>query len=609
MAKEPEQGRYLSVWSRLHRRKVAQWSIAYGAGAWGLLQGVSFMRDTFDWPRYLQQAATVLLLAGLPIVATLAWFHGDRGEQRVRPSELAILTLLFLAGGALFWRYGHPTGSGSASTATVVGSTATGSRLTANARPAIAVLPFTNLSGDPSQEFFSDGMTEEIGAALAGIRDISVVARSSAFQFKGRNRDSRAIGKELRADYVIEGSVRKAGDRVRINAQLVQTESGLQVWSETYDRRLTDIFEVQEDIARAIAAAMQVPLALRRGERLVPRRDIDVATYQDYLRAKALVRDRQQAKVQEAIAMLNEMVARMPDYAPAWALLALAYAVAPQSPAWFSGVLDEERRIAADAMPKAEAAARRAIELDGNLADGYLALGRIYTLRGDLLRGETTLAKALALDPTRPDTLHGYSNLLAAVGRLEQSLAMARRLLAQEPYVPIYNANAATILWLNGQDAAAIALLEASPPGGSVGIALSWIHAAAGRYDAAADALAKSPEGVFLPGTVETAVRLLRTGPDFIASQRTLPNLGVLRHYYLYLGAPERALDSYEFMVDVHYVPVINLALFWHPSSAPLRKSARFKPIARNAGLVEYWRSQGWPTFCRPVGTDDFVCR
>src|SRR5512134_2563045 len=122
--------------------------------------------------------------------------------------------------------------------------------------------------------------------------------------------------------------------------------------------------------------------------------------------------------------MLDEMVARMPDYAPAWALLAQAYAVAPQSPAWFSGVLDEERRIVADALPKAEAAARRGIELDGNLADGYLALGRIYALRGDLLRGETTLAKALALDPTRPDTLQGYANLLAAVGRLEQSLAI-----------------------------------------------------------------------------------------------------------------------------------------------------------------------------------------
>jgi TolB-like protein len=566
------------------------------------------MRDTFGWPRQLQQAATILLLAGLPIAVTLAWFHGDRGQQRVRPAEFAIIVLLFLAGGGLFWRYGHLAGPGSAPEATEAGPTAPGSHTTAIPHPTIAVLPFTNLSGDASQEFFSDGMTEEINAALAGIRELKVVARTSAFQFKGQNRNIRTVGKDLGATHVIEGSVRRAGDRLRITARLVQTESGLELWSETYDRKLTDIFEIQEEIARAIATAMQVPLGLRRGEYLVSRRDVDVAIYQDYLRAKALVRDRQASKVQAAIAMLEQMVASKPDYAPAWALLALAYAVEPQAPAWFSGVLDEERRIAAAALPKAEAAARRAIDLDGNLADGYLALGRIYTVQGDLLRGDATLASALALDPTRPDTLHIYANLLAAVGRLEESLVMARQLLDQEPYVPIYHANAATILWLNGQDDAAIAVLEASPPGMSVGIALSWIHAAAGRYDDAADALSKSPPGTFLPGTVETAVRLLRAGPGVATSQRPLPNLGALGLHYLHLGAAERAFDFYEFMVDVHYMPVINVALLWHPSSAPLRKAARFKPFARNVGLVEYWRTKGWPTFCRPVGATDFVC-
>jgi TolB-like protein/Tfp pilus assembly protein PilF len=604
----PGEREHRSVWERLRHRKVAEWSVAYVAGAWGLLQGVAFMRDTFGWPRQLQQAATILLLAGLPIAITLAWFHGDRGEQRVRLAEFAIITVLFLAGGALFWRYGHLAGPDSAPAAAEVGSTPTTSHATAISHPTIAVLPFTNLSGDPGQEFFSDGMTEEINAALAGIRELKVVARTSAFQFKGQNRNIRAVGKDLGATHVIEGSVRRAGDRLRITARLVQSESGLELWSESYDRRLTDIFEIQEEIARAIATAMQAPLGLRRGENLVPRRDVDVATYQDYLRAKALVRDRQASKVQAAIAMLEQMVATKPDYAQAWALLALAHAVEPQVPAWFSGVLDEAQPIAEDALPKAEAAARRAIELDDILADGHLALARVYTLQGDLLRGEAALVKALALDPTRPDALHLYANLLAAVGRLEESLVMARQLLDQEPYVPIYSANAATILWLNGQDDAAIAVLEASPPGPSVGIALSWIHAAAGRYDDAADALSKSPQGTFLPGTVEAAVRLLRAGPVSADSHRSLPNLGVLDRYYLHLGAVEQAFDFYEFMVDVNYVPVINLALLWHPSSAPLRKAARFKSFARNAGLVEYWRAKGWPTFCRPVGAADFAC-
>ena len=148
------------------------------------------------------------------------------------------------------------------------------------------MLPFANLSGDASQEFFSDGMTDEITSALAKVANLRVVGRTSAFQFKGQNKDLRAIGQALGATYLIDGSVRKAGNRVRITAQLIKADDGIGLWTDNYDRELTDVFAIQEDIATAIAGALRVPLGLQQGERLVSNRTSDVESYQDYLRGQ-----------------------------------------------------------------------------------------------------------------------------------------------------------------------------------------------------------------------------------------------------------------------------------------------------------------------------------
>src|SRR5262249_55236284 len=157
----------------------------------------------------------------------------------------------------------------------------------------LVVLPFANMSGDASQEFFSDGMTEEITSALAKIRDLRVVGRTSAFQFKGQNQDLRTIGQQLHATHLIEGSVRKAGDRVRISVQLIKADDGTHIWTEDYDRNLTDIFAIQEDIAQAIAASLRVSLGLSLGQNLVNNRKIDPETYyQQYLHANALLNGR-----------------------------------------------------------------------------------------------------------------------------------------------------------------------------------------------------------------------------------------------------------------------------------------------------------------------------
>jgi TolB-like protein len=318
------------------------------------------------------------------------------------------------------------------------------------------------LSSDPEQEFFSDGITEEITAALAKIPDLRVVARTSSFQFKAENRDVQGIGQKLHATHYIEGSVRKAGNRIRITAQLIEAGNGVHMWAENYDRELTDVFAIQEDIATAIAGALRMPLGLKQGQRLISNRSINPESYQQYLHAKALIRTRRGLKpLTDAAALLEQVVADNADYAPAWAALGQAYGYAPYyNPAARYGPFEEWGRFIGVSFSKAEAAARRAIQLDPNLADGYLPLGMVQAGHGPILATEELYSKALALDPNNPEALELYGYLLGGVGRLQESIAMFQRLQELEPFVPAFNANGAVIRWQAGQTDAAIAVLK-----------------------------------------------------------------------------------------------------------------------------------------------------
>ena len=212
------------------------------------------------------------------------------------------------------------------------------------------------------------------------------------------------------------------------------------------------------------------------------------------------------------------------------------------------------------------------------------------------------------LDPDNPDGLHRYANLLAAVGRLKESLSMRLKLQALEPFVPIFSANTAAVQWMSGQNDAAVRTLEGLPPGALRGIFLSELYASQARYREAADAVAAIPSGIFLPGTVEIATSLLRKAPVSVESPRTLPRLGQLSFVYLHIGAPDHALDVRDDEVRAGYIVDNDFARLWYPSYAALRKTERFKTLMRKSGLVEYWRARGWPQFCHPTTSDDFAC-
>ena len=595
--------------AELRRRRMYRIAATYLVVAWLAVQVVNNLSPALRLPEWASSFVVVLLLIGFPVALIFAWVQ-QMPSEGTSPAPNAVLdwTLVgALAVVLLFMGYQQLAPRQSGVEAAREAPTSQGSAMS------LAVLPFSNLSGYASQEFFSDGMTEEITAALAKISNLQVVGRTSAFAFKGQNRDLRVIGQALGATHLIEGSVRKAGDRVRITAQLIRADNGLNLWTENYDRQLIDIFAVQEDIGQAIASALSVPLGLKQGESLVRNRTADLESYDQYLRARALFRARGTANLSQAIAVLDAVVARDPGFAPAWALLAYAIILEGTDDTGY-GRVEEARRILDTARPKADRAAREALRLDPQHAGGYAALARIELTRAKWGESEELFKRALALDANDPETLHPYSSALATEGRLKESLRLRENLRTLEPFVPIYNIATARVMQFNGQSQATIPILQAIPAESAVGFArnlhLARAYAAEGRFSEASDILlATSQQSDANRKALEDAARLLRSAPKAPGAPASLPSLeGELNFAYAFVGAPERAFESAENALDVGDANSNALRSLWHPAFAVTRKTDRFKTLVRMAGLVDFWRERGWPDLCRPVGADDFAC-
>ena len=596
--------------AELKRRHIYRVAAAYAVVAWVLLQLVNNVAPLLKLPDWAGTFFLVALLVGFPVALIFAWILELRAPVALgAPVRGATTRMDFVIAGALavviaLILYEQLTPSpGERAAQRQQASVTTG---TANAAGiSIAVLPFANMSGDAGQEFFSDGMTEEINGALAKVADLHVVARTSAFQFKGQNQDVRSVGQALGASHLIEGSVRKVGDRVRISAQLVRADNGLQLWSENYDRNLTDIFAIQEEIAQAIAVALKVPLGLQQGDTLVRNRTNDLATYDQYLRAKALYRARAN---DQALAILEPLVIRDASFAPAWALLGYAYAaVPPLSPYSVRGPVEEARRLVQTSFDKAEVAARKSIALDSRYAGGLGVLATVQMFSGKWAQAEDLFKQALALDPNDGDVLARYGTGLAAVGRIKEALDNRRRLLTLEPSDPFFRGIAAGVMELAGQNAEAISILEAMAPTSARNVFLGALYAALGRYADSADILLLPSTDQYSRRAVEDAARIIRSAPAKTNAPESLPAVeGLLNFVYAYVGALPRVLESYERYLDIGYFG--NTPGVWNPDYASLRQMERFKAFVRKAGLVDYWRERGWPDLCRPVGANDFVC-
>ena len=275
----------MNLIAEIQRRKVAQWLLAYAAGAWVALQVLGLMVDTFEWPRLVMRIGVLAAFSGSALALVLAWYHGERGAQAAPRNELLALAAVALLGGLLVWKFaGTPPAAPAAQTPTAAAANAPA--------PAddksIAVLPFSNLSGGEEGGLFADGLSEEIINSLTRVPDLQVAARSSSFALRGSTLGATELAAKLHVSHVLEGSVRRAGERVRISVQLIRARDGFNAWTETYDRSSQDIIAIQEDVARSIAVALKTvtdPKALAEMQRVGTR---SVPAFDAYLKGLAL---------------------------------------------------------------------------------------------------------------------------------------------------------------------------------------------------------------------------------------------------------------------------------------------------------------------------------
>jgi len=417
------------AWTRLRRRKVVQWGIVYVAGAWGLLQGLAYVGTAFHWPEQLQRIAILALIVGLPIVLVLAWYHGDRGEHRIGRTELAILTLLFLVGGGIFWLYQRDSDAPANSTreAAAPASVTT----IAAAGPSIAVLPFENRSAKQDDAYFVDGIHDDILTQLSKISALKVISRTSVERFRDTKLPLQDVAKQLGVKSILEGGVQRAGERVRINVQLINAGTDAHLWAETYDRELTaeNIFAIQTELAAAIAGALKAALTPTEKARVaaVPTRNLQA--WEAYQLGNQRLSRRTTTALEDSERYFRQAIVHDPKFALGWTGLAntlslqVFYGSRPQDP----GLHDAER------------AATRALELDPNLAEAWAVAGSIAESQLRLDRAEQMLQRAIELNPNYAPAHHWLSMNLANLGRREEALAAAERAVMLDPLSAIIN--------------------------------------------------------------------------------------------------------------------------------------------------------------------------
>lgn len=606
---------YQQLFAELKRRSVFKVSAVYGALAFGLLQVADPLADALGLPGWFVPLVVALLLVGFPVALVLAWAfevtpEGVRRTSQAPREELARIVaqpafrrwpagILALAGVALlvagaWWtglRAGRSDVGGDA--AAEEGRSARGALAPgrADARPSIAVLAFADMSPGRDQEYFSDGITEEILNTLARIRELRVAARTSAFAFKGRQIDLRQVADSLGVDYVVEGSVRKDGDRLRITAQLIDAGDGSHLWSEQYDRELEDVFAIQTDLAEAIASELRVPLGLDRGDRLVSPTE-DLEAFDLYLEGRRRMRERGRS-LDEAIALFESALARDSLWAPAWAGLAESRALLP-----FYAVPLADSALWDNSLSAAERAATRALELDPHNASAAVALGNVHRDRWDWEAAEAAYARALALDPDNEEAHQQYAEYLAYVGRLGDAYEAALRALELDRspvrydvagYLALFRGDYAAAKelldqglslgpadntpWLWKHRAVAEMATDASPLGREHYVRwLSWAYPALGERVASAW---PAPEG-----------RPTRQAAELVTAWRARygAELWMLR------GEPERALNALEADAKDRH-PFGETTLWWDVLFDPLRREPRFQALRARWGLVGLERS------------------
>jgi TolB-like protein/Flp pilus assembly protein TadD len=598
----------VTLLAELKRRNVFRMAVLYVVGSWLNLQMGDLLFDLMGLPDWSLRIVLGILILGFPVALVVSWMYeltpeGVKREHDVDRSEsitprtgqrLNIITLIVALIAIVLVAFQHYVEPDSAETPAPIQA----------ASPTIAVLPFVNMSSNPEQEFFSDGMTEEILNVLAKIDGLQVTGRTSSFQFKGQNLDLRDIGQRLGVAHVLEGSVRRFGDDLRITAQLVRADNGFHLWSESYDRKMANVFAIQEEIAKAIAQALTIPLGLEVSGTIRAVQTENIQAYEIYLRGLTEVK-RRGPGVQRAVDQMRHAVELDPNFSAAWGALAFAYAIVP----YHTGdqvneaVWVENAELAIDA-------AERALALDDQAVTAHVALGLAFWSQRQWLNAEAAFRRAIELDPRDANAHQQYAEFLNEAGFYQRAFEHARRAAELDPLTPIV-LNALGYIAINyGEfDVALEALRSAislNPELGSPYRNLTSLALVSGRDDAL-DLLLGSLDGIDQPDRgrkVLSSIAGSVLGSSHLDTARTAMIEDGYWEFAAYLGVPELWFEDELAHHHEQGWPSVFSSLL--PNE--ILVDPRLRDIIVAEGLPEFWDQAGWPPICRRIGDDDFVC-
>jgi len=574
----------MGAWERLRHHKVAQWTLAYAAGAYTVLHAVEMVSGALGWPHVVVRVVTLVLLLGLPIAATLAWFHGHRAQQRVSTKELAILTGLLALAGSVLWVVGHPPPQEASTTVATPAATSGAVQSAGSVVPAdatIAVLPLVSLAVDPESTLFADGLSEELITQLARIPELRVTSRTSAFSFKGKNNDIRTVGEKLQVAHVLEGSVRRTDDRLRIVVRLIDVRQDQQLWSETYDRHLSDFFAVQNEIATAVVGAMQVTLLGPLPSATATRAD----AFALYLKAKDLARGRSPEGLGQAEQLLQQVLKIDPDFAPAWNRLSVVY----------SDQADRGLVPWSEGYAQARAAEERAIQADPRYASSYSGLGWIaMTYDRNLPEAARYLQMALDLEPNNPAALSDSAALLKTLGRLDEAIAIEEFNIARDPLSPGKHNNLAASYYYAGrlEDAEREfkRVLEISPKYSQAQMRLGMVLLAQGEVEQALAVIDREVDDaarLFGQAVAYHDLRDRRKSDNALRAlqSRYVNEVEQIAQAHAHRGEIDQAFDELERAYGGGGFHVRDLRV--DPRWAPLKSDRRWQKLLETAGLSD----------------------
>jgi len=430
-----------SFFSELKRRNVYKVAVAYAIVGWLLVQIATQVFPFLEIPNWIVRLVIALVAIGFPVALIIAWAFeltpgGIKRTEDVGPTVgdtskgrtwiyVAVIGAAFSIGLFFIGRY---SGQHSASE--------TSTELPAKS---IAVLPFDNLSRDPDNAFFAEGVQDEILTRLAKVADLKVIARTSTQKFKSAPENLSDIAKQLGVLNILEGSVQKANDQVRVNVQLIHAPTNTHLWAEIYDRKLTDIFAVESDIAKTIADTLQAKLTGSEKQMMAAQPTTDTTANEFYQKGRSLWERRSGDNIPKAIEFYEQAIARDPNYALAYAGLANAYVLLP----FYTGA----RR--SDSLAKAREAALKALQLDPKVAEAHAALGKFDFFNMDLAGSMREYQRAIELKPNYA-TAHQWlgNDSLVSFGRFDEAIAEGKRAVELDPLSPVINADLGVTLYL-----------------------------------------------------------------------------------------------------------------------------------------------------------------